>query len=202
MERETLFLMENRQLPWGDYGDILWSGFAPLDENTNRVYIERVGPFTPDIYISGSSLIFTKKAKDSYESSGLLGVEFLYIAKKMKVVNIDWCKWKHNKNIDNYIDDIGEPEDIINNNKNDEILLSRMPEYWVVNASHKIHLLVNAQNSYKLPSEYLLINDNVIGGVDFFSGIEYLGYFVTYRFKQWVDKNFPEHFEFFPIVRK
>ena len=197
--------MENKQVPWGDYGDILWFGFAAWDEETDKLHIERTGPFTPELYLTGSSgFVFTQTAKDMYESSGLTGIDFLYKMEKRKIVRVDWQDWDTDGEIPDYYGfepgSIGyEPESVIDDGEHDEALAREMPEFWLVSAPNKIHLISDRSKHDKSPSEYLLIEKEPPKGIDIFFGIERLGYFVTQKFKQWIDSNYSNYFEFFPI---
>ena len=73
------YLLKNRSIPWGDYGDMLFSGLLRvLDEHYDDLEIpeiERAGPYFPDIYMANTcNIIVTDRVKTLLESSGLSGI--------------------------------------------------------------------------------------------------------------------------------
>ncbi len=94
-----LYILHNRAMPWGDYGDILLSGMtAHLDRENGLLQLERAGPFVPPIAITGfdargySHIVVTEAYRALLEDSGLSGLRFLPVAKK-RIVYLDWQLW-------------------------------------------------------------------------------------------------------------
>lgn len=200
----NLYLIENKINSWGDWGEILWAGFAPWDDNSNLVYIERTGPFTPSIYIADGNLIISNEVKLKLEHSSLKGISFSYKLEKKKIVNIDWSNWDKNENISSYVDDIHEPEDIIYNNPHDSWTMKNMPDLWLGEIDNRIHLILDRSKKTSNPSDYIYIENGYKNesNIDFFMGIERIGYFITPKAKEWMEKNCPNCFDFFPIEQK
>src|SRR5271168_4816329 len=88
----SFYFIENKYEPeiqnWGDFGSILWEGFAATSGD-GRVLIERAGPYVPDIYETSSTFICTDSAKKKLEGAGIRGVTF-ELTKKEKIVLFDW----------------------------------------------------------------------------------------------------------------
>lgn len=197
--RKELFLIENKTIPWGDWGVILWEGLTPWDEDKQCISIERTGPFTPKAYFSNDNFIFTKETKELIENSSLKGIDFLYEIEKKKIINLDWTNWNIEKGITNYLDEIYEPEDIINNGVSDLKLKQDMPNYYLANIKSQIHLNINKLIDMQNPSEYITFVDNKLDDCDFFTGIERIGCFISIRAKDWLEKYCPNCFNYYLI---
>lgn len=197
--KKILFLIENKIAPWGDWGDILWAGLTPWNEDKQSISIERTGPFTPKAYFSSNNFIFTKEIKELIEKSSLKGIKFLYEIEKKKIINLDWTKWDVNKDITEYLDDLYEPVDLIFDGINDVKLNQDMPSYYLASIKNQIHLnknkLINMQNL----SEYITFADHKLDNSDFFMGIEIIGCFISERAKDWLEKYCPNCFNYYLI---
>lgn len=82
-------------MPWGDYGDILFSGhLRVLDEHYDDLEIpeiERAGPYFLDIYMANiCNIIVTDRIKTLLESSDISGITGYRRAIVKKMVDIDW----------------------------------------------------------------------------------------------------------------
>jgi hypothetical protein len=193
------FLMENREMPWGDWGEVLWAGLTPWDESKNTFHIERTGPFAPKAYFSNKILIFSEEVKELLESSGLKGIKFTCKAELAKVVDLDWSSWDGNKGITNYLDDLFEPEDIITNGENSPAIAERMPNYWFTTTPTTIHIFTDRASKHGSPFDLIYIDGTPDSGADFLAGIERTGCFVSLKAKLWLQSNCPSCFSFHPI---
>jgi len=196
-----VYLLESKNMPWGDWGDILWTGITPRDPVSNLVCIERTGPFSPLLYLSNNDFIFTNQAKSLYDDSSLLGIKFLYEIEKKRIVKLDWKNWDDKQHITNYIDIDGEPEDIILRGINDNELMGNMPVYWLACIDSNIHLFVDRKSKSNNPSDYIFV-DSEVGHSDFFIGVERTGIYITQKAKDWIESNFPDHFTYYLIPRR
>jgi hypothetical protein len=123
-------------MPWGDYGNILLRGL--LDNNDEEIKIKRTGPYIPPISICGiSTVIVTTKFKELIESSRLLGFSFTPI-QITKLVNIDWTNWDLKSDEPKFYPESGEPEDYIDEGQNDEQLLAKVKNLWIMNITNKV----------------------------------------------------------------
>jgi hypothetical protein len=198
----SIYLINNKNMPWGDWGDILWSGFAPWDSASEKVYIKRVGPYSPQIYFAQDNLLISNDMKSSIESSSLSGINFMYEVEKRKLVNVDWSKWDYTVSISNYIDELFEPEDIINEGIHDESLNDIIPNYWLGEICGKVHIFIDKAVTSVNPSDFIFINGDIDNNIDFFLGVEFIGCFVSQKAKDWLDYNCPGCFEYYLISKK
>lgn len=184
------YLISNFDIAWGDWGNILWSGFVVWDGREYK--LERCGPFYPDIYISDNGLVFSEKAKLSISRFKFFDVDDFVKINKSKIVNVDWTKWDKTKSITYYLDDLYELEDIINNGENDIELLNNMPDFFLVDELKLGHVFID-KSLTKIKERYKV---NKTLSMDFFQGIEYRGYFVSERAKKWLSDFYPHCFAF------
>ncbi|MBM1198147.1 hypothetical protein [Pseudomonas weihenstephanensis] len=198
----NLYLIENTTAPWGDWGDILWCGVISYDDSMNQYLIDRIGPYTPPAFFSCGNLVVTEQVKNLLEKSDLKGIKFSKEVKKRKIVHLDWMTWDKTKHISHYLDDLGEPEDIIYDRENDKELLASMPNYWLADIPEKINLLLDKASASENPSEYIYIDNSPSVYSDFYQGIERLGCFISPKAKTWLDKHCPNCFKTYPISNK
>ena len=89
------FIIRNKKMPWGDYGNILFRGFLNvMDEEFHDLVtpeLERTGPYVPDIYIANTrDLVIRDEVKIILEECGVTGIESYREIKKKKIVRLDW----------------------------------------------------------------------------------------------------------------
>lgn len=194
------YFLQNKDTPW-DLTDILWEGFVPMNEVKQQYYIERSGPFIPEIYEASGSLIFTDKAKLLYEQSSLSGIVFSGPLEKRKIVNIDWQTWDFQKDWTDVIGGYGiyEPDEIIDALPHDPILAKQVPECWQAKIDALIH--VNNDHAKFVPHNYdsISIPDQALPNVDFFVGDEFRAFIITERAKQWLEKHFSAYLDFYVL---
>jgi hypothetical protein len=44
------YILKNKQMPWGDYGEVLYAGINVRDKDTGNYYVLRTAPFVPCVY--------------------------------------------------------------------------------------------------------------------------------------------------------
>lgn len=147
----SLFFVENkypsRIEEWGDFGETLWTGFAEKGEDS-EIFIERIGPFTPEIYVIMDLLICTEEMKSSLMDIKLKGVDFSPVRKR-KIVNLDWQNFPPRSEIYDVLPDINEPDELLTNLSSDEKLLSSMPAYWAITPKSTIKIRQIAPYKYR-----------------------------------------------------
>jgi len=128
------FIIKNQEMPWGDYGDVLFTGLLNvMDSNFNDMVfpeLERTGPYIPEIYIANSrNVIVTDDVKQMIEQNNISGItEFRHVIKK-KIVNINWKSWDKSQE-PLFIPESNEPEDYILKGENDIDLLKSTTDVW------------------------------------------------------------------------
>ena len=196
-----LFFLENkftqRIEDWGDYGDVLWSGFADRD-SSGSIFIERAGPFTPDIYLTIDFLICTRKIEISLRQLQIKGIDFLPVKKK-KIINVDWQKFPAGAEIYDVLLDMDEPDDLIIKLKNDGNLLALMPEYYAIRPKSNIKIRRIAPYQYKTRHSSVEAYDVGIEIGDIVRADTHSGYFVTDRGRKILKSVGGNFLEFFPL---
>ena len=195
-----IYLMQNKQAE-DDWKDLLLYGFSPIDEETMQYYIERAGPFTPPMYISNDLLIFTESAKKDFMRSHLIGIRFIDVLEKRKIIRVDWKSWAQDKDYYDYFEDIIDPEDFIELLPHDPILAAAMPTYWGSEVEFTIHVNVGEYNPKSMYSHIGIAPNQVLEDADFYRGVEYGGIFVSQKARQWINTYFPATFEFYEICQ-
>lgn len=201
MDVGNIYLLENKKMTWGDWGDVLWAGISPHDAFSNLVCIERTGPFSPPLYLSNNNFIFTNEARLLFKHSSLRGLKFLYEIEKKRIVKLDWHNWDDKQHISNYLDIEGEPEDIILKGRNDYELVDKMPIYWLAYIESKIHLFIDKKSKSNNPSDYIFV-EGAGECSDFFIGVERTGIYITQKAKDWIESTFPNQFRYYLISKK
>lgn len=129
------FILKNKEMPWGDYGDILFSGLLTvMDENYNDIEIhkiERVGINIPEIYTANSTnLVVSQDVMGFIVANKIKGVKKQYDTEFLKIVNIDWKNWNFSANNPLLYPKSGEPFDYIEEGFHDEKLKAQIKKKY------------------------------------------------------------------------
>ena len=127
------YLLKNKEVNWGDYGDILLSGMtSSLERQEGYLQLERTGPFQPKIIISGiGDLIVTGTFKSKLQDEGLEGLNFKPVIKR-HIAFVDWITWDLQAEDPEFYPDSGEPEDYILALPHSENTANQMEDVWEV----------------------------------------------------------------------
>ncbi len=127
------YRLKNRELNWGDYGDILLTGMTThLDRQDGLLQLERTGPFQPNIIISGiSDLIVTDSFKNELQNSGIHGLDFKKVIKR-HISLVDWTNWNLQADDPQFYPGGGEPEGYILEIPHSRDLADKMENVWEV----------------------------------------------------------------------
>lgn len=129
------YIIKNKRMPWGDYGNTLFSGLLKiLDKDYEELdfpELQRTGPYIPEIFIANSrNLILKDDIKKGIEKAEILGIKKFKKVLKKKIVDIDWHTWDLDAKEPKYYPESGEPENYILKKKNDFSLINSTPELW------------------------------------------------------------------------
>lgn len=132
-------------MPWGDYGNILFSGLLNvMDKDYYDLEVpelERTGPYIPDIYIANRrNVVAVEFVKNLIEKNKITGIKEFKSVTKKKIVNINWQTWDKNKKDPLFYPKSKEPEDYILKGENDKQLADLMPEVWELDIIQKYEL--------------------------------------------------------------
>jgi len=184
------YTFKNKEMPWGDYGDTLYTGFAYRNKN-DILCLERAGTFVPPIYeVALNILIVTDETKQKLEDSGLKGFTFSKAAIK-KVVDIDWMSWDFEADEPTLYPHGGEPENYIKNRKHNVALADKVPMVWEVTMDNKT--LVGRKQCVVESSDELFIIENSWSGSDIFTSEGCLYIFFSAKARAWLEENLKEY---------
>lgn len=181
----------------GDYGSILWEGFAETNSE-NIIEIKRAGPFCPFLYEASGHLLCSELAKSAFEKAGLSGIKFSEV-KISKVVRWDWEAWAAPIDIAEIAPQINEPEDLIELENNDPELLATMPKIWSIESTHTIKIRRTAPYKYETRHKTIEAYDVLGAQGDILTSNEYGGYIVTGIAKSVIEKICKEQISFIPL---
>lgn len=191
------YLIKNKDTGYGDWGGILWDGFAPEDEDTGLRYIERVGPFVPKMYVVAGIIVIKNEIAPLITKSDLRGITIGEEIERRKIVPLDWSKWgdDYEKQVERFY----EPEDIINKGIHSAEIAAEIgplrelkvqPSLKTISTDEK-----NPQHEYGLMRVCL----SSWNGSDITRGENYGGFFVTDTAKKWIEENCGDIFDYYFI---
>lgn len=131
------YRLRNKEINWGDYGDILLSGMtAHLERDGNLLQLERTGPFQPAIILSGyEDLLVTDTLKNKIESDQVSRLDFLPVVRK-HIVFLDWTNWDLKADEPKFYPENGDPENYILGMPHSPEVASSMEKVWEVVVPH------------------------------------------------------------------
>jgi hypothetical protein len=183
------YRLTNKEMPWGDYGDILLTGMTShLDRQNGMLQYERTGHFQPDIVISGlEDLLVTDSIKKKIEFSDLKGFQFKPVIKR-HISFVDWTTWNLEKEDPEFYPDNGEPENYILTLPHSQQLADKMENVWEVIAE---------ENGAFLDSQTYKQGDKKID----IMRTENSGWFLlTEKAKKWIETNCDNWTEFWDLT--
>ncbi len=122
------YRIDNKQMPWGDYGNSLLRGSLSKENGTLR--LSRTGPYIPPIIdVHLNDWIVTDEFKQKLEASQLKGFSFQKV-ELLKIVRINWKEWDLDAQEPLFYPDSGEPEDYVNKGVNDAELYANSTDFW------------------------------------------------------------------------
>ncbi|MGF7108538.1 hypothetical protein [Treponema pedis] len=91
-----IYILKNKKMPWGNYGEILWQGIYFFDKKKKEHCHLRTAPFCPEIYRSQYDrecpVIIVKEHIKKLIEESFLNFNFKKI-RKDKIVKLDWQDW-------------------------------------------------------------------------------------------------------------
>jgi hypothetical protein len=179
------FTLDNKEVNWGDYGDILLSGMTGyLDRQDGFLQLQRTGPFQPSIITSGmSELLVTDTFKEKMITNLITGLEFKPVI-KAHISLVDWTNWDLQADEPEFYPESNEPEDYILRQPHSQKVTESMENVWEV----------------IIPENGTFVNDYTFSPID--KSIDIMiadnkGYIlVTEKMKNWLENNQADWLEF------
>ncbi len=128
------WIVESREQPWGDYGEILAFGMTRHLPRTDagELQLERTGPFVPPVFMSGiDDLLVRGPYRRAMEDLGFAGIEFRAV-ELARIVELDWQGWDADDDEPAEYPDSGAPEDYILERPHDPDLTAGIGPVWEV----------------------------------------------------------------------
>lgn len=161
------YLVKNREMPWGDYGNILFTGILKtFDKNYHDIdtyEIERTGPYIPEIYIGDSKkLVLKKEIFDLLLSYDIKATFKLHNTIIKKFIKIEWQLWDPAKNPEKY-PQAGEPFNYIKYGKhNKELLKTIDSKYYGLDFEEKdILKVISEKKDFVKYTHWGIIKDKI-----------------------------------------
>lgn len=126
----TLWVVEPRKL-WGDYGDVLISGYARRETDDGPLSLHRTGPFLPPISFpwitnkAGRAVVVSAEFKKQLESLNPPGILFRE-AGKSRIIPLAWEKWDLGASDPAKYPDESEPENYVWEKKHNMACAAKM----------------------------------------------------------------------------
>jgi len=166
----NLFVLKQVDL-WGDYGDVLVSGFYRREGLDSPALLHRSGPFLPPIsFPSGSSgdiVVVSEELKSELENAAASQVRFRATVWD-KVIPVDWHSWDKRASQPKQRPVGGEPGNYLKDQKHSEETARRMVPAWeVVFEEFPVvfaHWLDSAGGATNGGQDVLLVEDSFCGG--------------------------------------
>ena len=180
------YLVERPEHPWGDYGDILTHGMSFRDDGeSDRLRLERTGPFIPPITFPGiGDIVVTSRFRNLLETSGLKGVRFEPVTKNL-IVQSDWHTWDQDADEPAGYPVDGEPERYIHGRDHSSEASRLIGDLWEVVLTRSARVLRTKGICTK--ADIQLITESWQGH-DLFKAhdVEYL--YATEQAKNWLEQ--------------
>ncbi len=190
----NFYTFENKKMPWGDYGNTLFTGFAYPDENNDEIIcIERAGPFVPAIYKKWDMILVSESTRQKLEKSDLKGIQFINTTFK-KIVDIDWQNWDLEADKPKIYPAGGEPENYISTRKHNAEIAEKMEAIWCLKLDKET--LIGRKQKNVSGRDELFIIENSWTGNDIFISKSAGHIYLTEKAKKWFEENLPEFVNF------
>lgn len=199
----NLFVLKQFEL-WGDYGDVLISGYYRKERRDSAALLHRAGAFLPPISFPyctpGEIVVISDELKSALEVFAAGRVRFRE-AIFNQIVPVDWHTWDRNAPKPKCRPVGGEPENYLMDQKHSEETARRMAPAWeVVLDEFPIvfaHWLDSADGVSNDAQDILLIENSFSGG--FFRSSFGGPAIVDDAMKDWLQARVPGWVSFQPL---
>jgi hypothetical protein len=202
---ESYWVVEQRRL-WGDYGDILISGYARYNADDGLLDLHRTGPFLPPIFfpwltLGGHTPVVSEEFKNELEQFESDDIQF-DPARNSRIIRLAWEKWNIAADGPEIYPETGEPEDYIWEKLHDAECAAAMQNayelllpLWPVNIRRR----QDAEERF-LDEFYSEVKCNLNLAPPLFCDREYGGYMVVSdSIKVWLISKVGEWVRFAPV---
>ena len=212
------FIVENVEVSYGDYGDIICVGYiktfyyekVKYFYNNVEVFknkmkdldvaeLTRTGPYIPEIYVvyNINGFAMTENFMNKLKLSDLKGIANIKPTIKKKIINLPWRSWDA-ESWEKYIEMLNEPEDILEKCEHDEALANSMPNvFYFVPIAEDTELLI--ENEGRSDEKFILEKSS---DLDVFRASNMLHCIISENFKRFLDENYVDNLSYIEILTK
>ena len=191
----NFYLIRNEKAPWGDYGNVLLYGF--ISKESDKIILERVGPFIPDLYSYNKYIAFVDSLKPTIDNGNLKGIDIVETI-KTKIVELNWQDWDRNEKIPQKPKS-GEPEDFILKGKHNQELADKINKIWVIVPKDTAKGLIDKEKKKMDEYDHISLDISNWNGDDIFRTPQLGHVFCTENFKLLVESFSNSFLKFVPI---
>ena len=192
----TIYILENAEMPWGDYGDILFSGMTShLSRKGGYLQLERTGPFVPPITTSGiGNVVVTEEFKKQLQLSGMSGLRFQPVI-KTHIVQLEWEQWDKTASEPPEYPQSGKPEDYILERSHSPELAEAIGNLWEVQLQEhaEIERIQIGINSWEVDPHIVLSSWDE---TDWFKAKSVRYTYLSQKAKNWLAEHVSEYVKF------
>jgi hypothetical protein len=124
-----LYILEEPESSWGDYGDILLHGMASWRPEGAPLVLERTGPFMPSLTMPGFVVVVRDQLRSRLEDAWPAAVTFRPVIKK-RIVKLDWHLWDRGAPEPKRYPREGEPENYVLGRKHNPGAAESLGPVW------------------------------------------------------------------------
>jgi hypothetical protein len=200
-----LFTIKQADL-WGDYGDVLISGFCQKKASDSPALLERAGPFLPPISFPSRTIIVSDSFKFKLEAAmNDSSIPRIHFRKAVldKIVPIDWHLWDRKAESPKKYPVEGEPENYLYEGKHSPDTAGRMESAWEIIVPEFPCVFeesfINSANSHKVSHPKTLYVDSTVYPCLFNTGF-YGSSIINDSLKNWLQIHVAEWVKFYPLI--
>ena len=195
-----IYILKNRNMPWGSYGEILWQGIYYFNERTKIHCISRTAPFCPEIYRSQYDrqppVIIVRASAQKLLENNFEALNFVEIHKE-KIVKLDWKEWDMSADEPAiYPSGDMDVEEYIVHRKHSESLSEEMEKLYALIPDKEGYAYYDEKdNKEKLVKSTLSEKDIFVA-----NSLKNQEIYVSEKMKSFLESNFQNEIYFEPVI--
>ena len=195
-----IYILKNKNMPWGSYGEMLWQGIYYFNERTKIHCISRTAPFCPEIYRSQYDsqmpVVIVKEDVKNLIENHFTDLNFTEIYKE-KIVKIDWQDWDLSADEPAiYPSGDMDAEEYIVHRKHSESLSEEMGKLYALIPDKEGYAYYDEKdNKEKLVKSTLSEKDIFVA-----NSLKNQEIYVSEKMKSFLESNFQNEIYFEPVI--
>lgn len=195
-----IYILKNKNMPWGSYGEILWQGIYYFNERTKIHCISITAPFCPEIYRSQYDrqppVIIVRASAQKLLENNFEALNFVEIHKE-KIVKLDWQDWDLSADEPAiYPSGDMDAEEYITRRKHDETLSKEIGKLYALIPDKEGYVYYDEKDGKeKLVKSALPSKDIFIA-----NSLKDQHIYVSEKVKSFLESSFPDEIYFKPAI--